>query len=75
MKGLALVLGAPKGGPKPSDGPKSEPAMPAAEEGSGGSEKEFARIASEAIAAGDHEAASDALVSLVKACQGYSSKE
>ncbi len=75
MKGLALVLGAPKGGSKPPGEPKSAPSMAAAEEDSGGSEKEFARIASEAIAAGDHDAAADALVSLVKACKGYGEEE
>jgi hypothetical protein len=53
MKGLALVLGGAKGGPKLPSEPKSEPAMPAAKEEEGGSEKELARLASEAIAAGD----------------------
>ncbi len=65
MKGLALIIG-----PKAKAGPeKSEPAE-AEESEAGGSEKEYARIASEAIADGDHEAASDALVSMVKACMG-----
>lgn len=36
--------------------------------GGGGSEMKYARLASEAIADGDHDAAADALVSMVKAC-------
>jgi hypothetical protein len=67
MKGLALILGkagSPKGG-------AAEPEKPEApEEKSGSSEREYARLASEAIADGDHDAAADALVSMVKACMG-----
>lgn len=65
MKGLALVL-SPKGPPK---GDEAAPAE-AKESAAGGSEKEYARLASEAIADGDHDAAADALVSMVKACMG-----
>lgn len=47
-----------------------------AEEESGSSEMEFARLASEASAAGDHDAAAEALVSAIKACMSsYGSKE
>jgi hypothetical protein len=71
MKGLALIMGMkPKGGPKgPPVGaePEEEEETEAA---AGGSETKFARIASEAIADGDHEAAASALVSMVKACMG-----
>lgn len=77
MKGLALILGPkaskgafkgpPKGFPK---GEESEPEEETEESESGGSEKEYARLASEATADGDHDAAADALVSMVKACMG-----
>jgi hypothetical protein len=66
VKGLALVL-SPKS-PKASEKDESEPATDEDEEG--GSEKEYARLASESSAAGDHDAAADALVSMVKACMG-----
>lgn len=69
MKGLAIALGLkPKGMSKdmPMDGPEEE-----AEEGeSGGSEKKFARLAAEAIADKDFDAAADALVSLVSLVGG-----
>lgn len=79
MKGLALILSGakkgPMGGAKPSMGPPSEPdadevgGPPDADaDDSGSSEMKYARIASEAIADGDHDAAADALVSMVKAC-------
>lgn len=72
MKGLAIALGLkPKGSlSAKEDGEEAE------ESESGGSEKEYARLASEAIADGDHDAAADALVSLVKACsRSYRSEE
>ncbi len=73
-KGLALILSskAPKGPPA-----KDEPVEPDADDAeSGGSEKQYAKLASEAIADGDHEAAADALVSMVKSCMdAYGPKE
>lgn len=87
MKGLALILGGAKKGPmgKMPMGPTSPepdadeaggaPDADADDSSSGGSEAKFARIASEAIADGDHDAAADALVSLVKSCMSsYGSK-
>lgn len=73
MKGLAALLGgkgpaskdakpSPFGDTIPAPAPEEE-----TEESSGA--LEFAKIASEAIAAGDHEAAADALVSMCKACK------
>lgn len=70
MKGLLAILGS-KGPPKLGDSkemPAKEPAEDAEESETGSSEKEYARLASEAIADGDHDTAADALVSLVKAC-------
>lgn len=77
MKGLAAILAPKEGKPSPfGKEPKSDPMMPVAEEAEeAGSEVEFAKLASEAIAAGDHDAAADALVSLVKACKGYGEDE
>lgn len=70
MKGLAIALGLKPKGPKEDDGEEAK------ESGSGSSEKEYARLASEAIADGDHDAAADALVSLVKACtRSYGGEE
>lgn len=69
MKGLAIALGQKPKGPVEEDSEKSK------ESASGGSEKEYARLASEAIADGDHDAAADALVSLVKACSRSYGKE
>lgn len=79
MKGL-LLLAKPKGGSpmaksagkpamgKPVDGPEEE----AEETETGSSEVEFARLASEATASGDHDAAAKAIVSAIKACmRGY----
>lgn len=65
MKGLAAILGA-----KVPKAPTSEPAMKAAASVGKpkGSEMEFFKLASEASAAGDHEAAASALRSGVKAC-------
>lgn len=75
MKGLALIMGMkPKGGAKAPPFGKPAPDKPEAESAEapteGGAEKEYARIAAEAIADGDTEAAADALVSMVKACMG-----
>ncbi len=74
MKGLALIMGMkPKGGAKappfgkPAD---EEPEEEAEASEGGGSEKEYAKLAAEAIADGDTDAAADALVSMVKACMG-----
>lgn len=62
MKGLAIVLG---GKPKnDSEGATADEAKPK------DSAMEFARLASEASAAGDHESAAKALVNMVKACKG-----
>lgn len=75
MKGLALIL-SPKGskpGAKPGLPSMEKEEEPEAEgDEAGGSEKEFARLAAEAIGDGDYDAAADALVSLVKACSSYS---
>lgn len=61
MKGLAIVLGGkPKNDSKPEPTAEAEPKDSALE---------FARLASEASAAGDHESAAKALVSMVKACK------
>lgn len=65
MKGLAAILGAK--GPAKAPAALEMPGEAVEEEETGGSAKEFARLASEAIADGDHEAAADALVSLVRA--------
>ncbi len=68
MKGLAIALGLkPKGPMMPEE--DGEEAAPDSEEG--GSEKKFARLAAEAIADKDFDAAADALVSLVKSCGSY----
>ena len=71
MKGLALVIGPKKAAP-PKESGYSGPEGPAEEETEaseeGGSEKEYATLAAEAIAGGDTEAAADAMVSMVKAC-------
>lgn len=77
MKGLAIVLGKPKSEkPSPFGKPEEEPEEEAEESETGSSEKEFARLASEAIAAGDHDAAAEAIVGVVKACmRGYGPKE
>lgn len=66
MKGLAAVLGktAPAG-PKPAVPPVEEPEKP---ETDASSEAELAKLAAEAIAAGDTEAGAEALVSTIKAC-------
>jgi hypothetical protein len=69
MKGLAIALGL-----KPK-GPVSEEESEAPESEEGGSKKGFARLAAEAIADKDFDAAADALVSLVEACKGYGGKE
>lgn len=61
---LMLAKGKPNG--EPSAAPKEAPAEEESDEG--GSEMEFARIASESTAAGDHEAAAEALVNAIKAC-------
>lgn len=76
--GVLLAALKPKGSsPKePAGEAPSKPAMEDEESEKGGSEMEFARIASEASAAGDHEAAAEALVSAIKACMSsYGSKE
>lgn len=67
MKGLALVLGKGPKDPKSPVPPADEPEKP---ETDASGEMELARLASEASAAGDHEAAAEALVSMVKACMG-----
>lgn len=71
---LKALLGAMK--PKGSTAPEA-PEEEAEESESGGSEMEFFKLASEASAAGDHEAAAKALRSGVKACMSgsYSEKE
>lgn len=62
MKGLALVLGGkPKNDSEPAEGAKPHD-----------SAMEFARLASEASAAGDHDAAARAIVNAIKACKGVS---
>lgn len=66
MKGLAEVLGTATKGPKPPL--PTEPAEPEKPETDASSEMTFARLASEASAAGDHDAAAEALVSAIKAC-------
>lgn len=68
MKGLAIALGLKPKGPveEESDSDASE---------SGGSKKEFARLAAEAISDKDFDAAADALVSLVETCKGYESSK
>ncbi len=58
MKGLLAILA-----PKPKSADEPEPKGKA-----GGSELEFARLASEASAAGDHDAAAKAMVNAIKAC-------
>ena len=64
MKGLAIVLG---GKPKnDSEGAPADEAKPK------DSAMEFARLASEASAAGDHESAARALVNAIKACKSES---
>lgn len=68
MKGLAIALGLK---PKGSMGPEEEEGEEAPDSEAGGSDKKFARLAAEAIADKDFDAAADALVSLVKACKGY----
>lgn len=45
---------------------------PAEEVSEAGSEMKFAQLASEATAAGDHEAAAKAMVSAIKACMNQS---
>lgn len=70
MKGLAIALGLKPKGPMPEEDSEATE-----EEEPGGSKKGFARLAAEAIADKDFDAAADALVSLVEACKGYSSKE
>jgi hypothetical protein len=75
VKGLADILGkgsAAKLGPKPPVAPVEEQEKP---ETDASPEKGFARMASEATASGDHDAAADALVSAIKACMsGYGPK-
>ncbi len=70
LKGLAGVMKAK------ASVTKAEPEEEAGESESGGSEMEFFKLASEASASGDHEAAAKAFKSGVKAClSGYGSKE
>lgn len=72
MKGLAIALGLkPKGPMLPEEDGEGE----APDSEGGGSERKFARLAAEAIADKDFDAAADALVSLVKACKGYGGEE
>lgn len=61
MKGLAIALGLkPKGSmPEEEEAPES---------GMGDSKKKYARLAAEAIADKDFDAAADALVSLAESC-------
>jgi hypothetical protein len=70
---MKALLGAMK--PKASSAPKFAPEEEAEEEESGGSEMEFFKLASEASAAGDHEAAAQAFKSGVKACMSYGTTE
>jgi hypothetical protein len=70
MKGL-LLLAKPKGDSPMGKG-MGKPDDEAAEGESGGSEMKFARLASEAMAEGDHESAAKALVGMVKACMASS---
>lgn len=71
MKGLASAM-KPKG-PMAAGGPAEEAAEGETEDS--GSELKFFQLASEASAAGDHEAAAKALQSGVKACMSsYGSK-
>lgn len=69
MKGglAALLLGSKGGSKGPPEGEETDLAEPT-EAKPESTERKFAKLASEAIADGDHEAAADALVSLVKAC-------
>ncbi len=67
FKGLMGAMGKPKGPVAPA--PKEE----AEEVETGGSAMEFFKLASEASASGDHEAAASAFKSGVEAC--YSGKE
>lgn len=70
LKGLASAMK-----PKGDYASKPEPEE-AKESDGGGSEMEFAKLASEASAAGDHEAAAKAMVSAIKACMtSYGGKE
>jgi len=74
MKGLAELLGKKSMTPSPFEKPKPE--VEAEESEHGGSEMEFFKLASEASAEGDHEAAAKAFKSGVKACMsGYGGKE
>lgn len=76
LKGFASAM-KPKG-PTPFAAPMKEEADESSPDSeAGGSELEFAKIASEASAAGDHDAAAKAMVSAIKACMGsdYSSEE
>lgn len=76
MKGLALILGKAKGAPKALGAEPEEDAEEAEESETSSSEKEFARLASEAIEAGDHDSAADAIVGAIKACMSsYGPKE
>lgn len=71
MPSLLLAAMKPKADKAGGDKAKVED-----EEESESSEMEFARLASEASAAGDHEAAAEALVSAIKACMtSYGAKE
>lgn len=51
----------------------SEPKVETEESEEGGSEMEFARLASEAIAEGDHEAGAKALIGAIRACMSAKS--
>lgn len=67
MKGLAIVLG---GKPKnDSDGASADEAKPK------DSAMEFARLASEASAAGDHDSAAKALINAIRAYKATSYEE
>lgn len=66
MKGLALIMSPKKGPPEAAEPDGDE----APDDDAGGSEMEFARIAADAIAAGDKEAGAEALVKAIKACMG-----
>ncbi len=65
MAGLLALLKKPKAA-TPSAPSSDEEAAPDSE--SGGSEKEFARLAYQAVKAGDEDAFVDALVGAIRAC-------
>jgi hypothetical protein len=70
---MKALLGAMK--PKASAAPTFAPKEEAEETEGGDSAMEFFKLASEASAAGDHEAAAQAFKSGVEACKSYGTEE